>query len=198
VLFESYWPGLVLFGALALIFGFRALQSRNGRLGVAAALAAALAIAVVPLTLVVETTREALIARTRQLVRIAVPDPKIDYDALTAMTTAEANLLVGKNPDAVADGREQLLDTARRAERQYRVEHHGIRRVEARRIEPNHGQSFLRLTTALSRSGGAGLTVGLSTEWLIDWRRDEDQNWRITRITLLTIAGRRASADQLP
>lgn len=199
MLFETYWPGLALLGALGLIVGYRALQRRSGRMGLTALLLAASGAALVPLTMLVTTPRESMIEHTRTLVAVAVPP--LDEPGLTALLVEQVELRVAGEAEPAAAGREALIAMADRARRKYRVADASIHRVEAAELEPGRGQSFLRLRTTLADAGAgiaAGMAIGFPTEWLIDWAADGDGHWRVTGLTLVTLAGRAAGAGDLP
>jgi len=199
VLFENYWPGLVLFGTLAIVIGFRALQLRSRRAGAAAALLAVSAGAIVPLTYAVTTTREALIDRTRTLVETVMPP--LATDELTQLLTEDAIVGIASAPDdPVASGRDELVNMAQRAHRRYEFENWSYSRLEARAIDADRGQSFLRLGTNLVMSDGvaAGTAFPVTSEWLIHWTRTKDGPWHVSRVECVKIAGRDPGRGELP
>jgi hypothetical protein len=199
VLFENYWPGLVLFGMLALVIGFRALRLRSRRMGAAAALLAIWAAAIVPLTFAVTTTREMLIQQTRDLVVIVMP-PLADQQ-LAPMLTEDVQIGIISEPnDPIATGRDEIVAMANRAQTRYAIEHWSFGRVEARATDPARGESFLRLNTNLSMGQGiaGGTSFPVSSEWLIQWERAKDGRWCVSKVQCVKIAGRNPSRGELP
>ena len=197
-LFESYWPAAALCAGLALVLGFHALRRRSRGLGVAAVVLVLAAATVPVVARSIVTSRERLMARTADLAKAAIGP--LDADQLAAMLDERVVFEVPRGNPAF-EGRDQVIDLARRADRRYRFETWSVGGLDAAKLNNTTGQSVARLSTRLvAKGGGDGLLGGeysVPTDWLIEWS-NRSGDWRVTRIALTKIAGQDASAGQLP
>ena len=170
---------LVLLVALCAAAGFTLMvaiardQRRAGATIAALLLLAAAGVFV--LSALVQTPREALAARTRTLIAAlaTVDTPALD-DLLAdnaVMRYAFARGGIGK--DAIITHVQRYLGA------DYALASHSVREMQATLDGPRVGRTQVRVR-AISRAGPR-----LTSWWLLDWTRGDDQAWRVTQITPL-------------
>lgn len=182
-LFENPWPLVVALLAAAVVL--RVVSTRRetpwrGRLGWAALGAVLLAGGVYLSTAIVETDRERLIDRTRQLVAATAP---IDAGALDGLI-ARGAVVAGPDgsPWVVYD---DIRDELEAAVQRHGGFDHAIRGLAAEAVNKARGRSLLSLSTTTGDLG-----VPIRTRWLITWRREGDGRWRVMEIRWLEFRGR--------
>lgn len=150
----------------------------------------------------VETPREQLMAATFELADAAIGP--FDADRLGAILTEDATFEVPRgNP--VFDGRQAILDLAKRADQRYTFERWSLSGVDAAETAPGVGESVTGLSARMSTKGGgnaadsifSGSDFGVPSRWLIEWRR-EGGRWLVSTIVMVKLAGVDATAAQLP
>ncbi len=185
LLFENFWPGLLVFTVIALMFCFYGLKS-GSKNQLITALILLLAAGVFPtLSIAVTTSREHLIALTARLADATVPPQ--DLDQLHQMF--DENIALHVMGSAVFTNRKDLLEAATRVEAAYRFGEHAILSIDAVQIDDARAQSYLQLRTPIEGTGSSDFGAPTSA-WLIDWRRpNPDTEWTISSIMWLKIMG---------
>lgn len=178
-----------LLGAIALVVVGCSLwwtlrASGRGRVGVVAAASAMVLAGVLMVTAaVVETAREAMSRRTRDLVRAAVTG---DGVVMREILAEDARVRAGERFRWVgrieASGREEI---ASRVEREVsgalRPEGWGVLKLQAKRDGGNVGRTQVQVRVD---AGGP-----LFSWWRLDWRLEEDGAWRVMGIEPLFVGG---------
>lgn len=167
--------------ALAAFFGFRA-QGQTSRGSLIAGAAIILAGALLLVSRLVTTPREHMQQRTRDLVRAVA---EVDIPALNGLLAPDARLIADRfRVVAGMDGasREQIIagvqDTIGR---QHRVEDWAVLKLQATQDGPAVGRTQTQVRV---NSGGINFSW-----WKIDWRLQEDGQWRAVGIEPLFISG---------
>lgn len=201
--FENFWPGLVVFVALAVVLALSGLTRHSRPMLIGALVFALLAGANAALAFGVTTVRERSIDLTRQIIAAAIrpPDGALDVEALAALVDPNVRLEVPAGRLVIAR-RRALVDKVRAANDKYRVEAWKILQLDAMPIGEHAGKAYVMLNTQIRMTGaGAGLFAGggqaVPSQWLIEWHRRPD-GWCARRIVLSRVAGASASAGQLP
>jgi hypothetical protein len=76
----------------------------------------------------------------------------------------------------------------------YRIERNRVSQLDAYTTGTDTATVHLSCSTELSSDGGFGPTP---SRWVIEVERDEEQTWRIARIVLISVAGRKADSGVL-
>ncbi len=167
--------------ALAAFFGFRA-QGQTSRGSLITGAAIILAGALLLVSRLVTTPREHMQQRTRDLVRAVA---EVDIPALNGLLAPDARLIADRfRVVAGMDGasREQIIagvqDTIGR---QHRVEDWAVLKLQATQDGPAVGRTQTQVRV---NSGGINFSW-----WKIDWRLQEDGQWRAVGIEPLFISG---------
>lgn len=184
-LLESPWLVCIalLTVAVALwLVGWRRAQRRPV---IAGAIAAVLAGIVLLIAALVETDRERMARRTRELVRAAVTPVNLDTFRET----------LSENASFFGRDREQIVSTLERSAGRWRVRQAYITRLETHQDDESHGQTYFSVITPLDTSFGGG---SAQTRWLLSWTKEPDGQWRVTRIKWLTLNDRDARESDLP
>ncbi|MEM7622009.1 MAG: hypothetical protein AAF235_02260 [Planctomycetota bacterium] len=187
LLFES--PLLLAIAAVVIgLVAMFALVSRGKRKAALVVLACGLASGGGSFVLggAVETERERLDARTRELVAVTVAS---EIDRLGEMLTEDARVDVpqvsrAEIPLGTLLGEGYLAAQLARAAG---VRDHGIREVQAHADGPNVARTQVSLWVQPGDGGRTG------SWWLMDWQRGGDGVWRARRITCLWLQGFGAS-----
>lgn len=167
--------------ALAAFFGFRA-QGQSSRGSLIAGIALVLAGALFLLSRMVTTPREKMATQTRELVRAAA---EVDIPALNELMVPDARLITGRfRVIAGMDGasREQIIaGVEERIGGRYRVDEWAVLKLQATQDGPAVGRTQTQV-----RVNAGGLNFSW---WKIDWRLQEDGQWRVVGIEPLFISG---------
>lgn len=169
--------------ALAAFFGFRA-QGQASRGMLIAGIAILLAGALFLLSRFVTTPRETMATQTRELVRAVA---EVDTSALRELIAPDARLIAGRfRVVAGMDGasREQIIagvqDTIGR---QHRIDDWAVLKLQATQDGPAVGRTQTQVRVNAPPTG-----LNFSW-WKIDWRLQEDGQWRVVGIEPLFISG---------
>jgi len=201
--FENFWPGLVVFAAVAVMLALTGAPRRSRPMLVAAVVFALLAGANVALAFAVTTIRERSIDLTEQLITASIrpPDGRLNVDGLESLLDPNVHLEVPAG-HVVVDRRKALIDKVRAANNKYRIDDWKILQLDAMPTGESAGKAYLMLTTSIHMTGGgsgmfAGQAQAVPSQWLIEWRQ-RPAGWCARRIVLSKVAGSTANAGQLP
>lgn len=181
-LFENPWPLVIVLIVLAVVLRLMATRSRRPRgyrFNYAALGALLAALGVYLLTVFVETDRERLVDRTRQLVAATAPLDTAAIDALIArgaVVTGPA----GETWVLYDDIRPEL----ERAVGRHGIARHALRSLAADVVSSVRGRSLLSLSTTTDDLG-----LPIRTQWLITWRKEGDGTWRVIELQWLEFQG---------
>jgi len=131
----------------------------------------------------VQTRREALLDRTRELVDATA---RADLDRLEPLLTPNATIEVPQVPRVGTIDADVILDPGyleSQLEQRQGVDTYGIRELQATIDGPNVARSQVAVWI-LPRTGNR-----TGTWWLIDWQQGPDGAWRARRIESLWIQG---------
>lgn len=183
LVFESPTLLIVALGAVALaaFFGFRA-QGQTSRGSLIAGMAIVLSGALLLVSRLVTTPREHMQQRTRELVRAVA---EVNIPALNGLLAPDARLIADRfRVVAGMDGadREQIIaGVEERIGGRYRVEDWAVLKLQATQDGPAVGRTQTQV-----RVNAGGLNFSW---WKIDWRLQEDGQWRVVGIEPLFISG---------
>jgi hypothetical protein len=184
-IFESPW--LVCIALLTTAVALTLVGYRRAQRGpvLAGAVAAGLAVLVVVIASLVTTGRERMLDRTRKLVQAAIVP--VNLDAFGE--------ILSRDVEFFGRGYDQILATLDRSTDRWRVRQAYITRLAVHQDSETRGQTYLSVVTRLDTSLGGG---SAQTRWLLHWRRESDDRWRISRIEWLTLNDRDAREGDLP
>ncbi len=184
---ESPAPAAVLAVLAALIAGYVLLRLGRARAGLIVVLVLlALAGGVVALASFVETSRETVMEQSRAFVDAAATGRRRD---VADLLSADAGLGVAERPGEL--GRDAVLGLVDRVGAQDLLVSHSINEVRAGRVIRGELATQVQVT-ASARGGGAW-----PTWWQLDWTRTDAGDWRLSRITWLTLGPTRPSLGAL-
>lgn len=164
-------------------------RSEKGKLGALVAGGIVLAAAgVVAAGMAVETPRERVQSRTRALVEAT---GRTDASTVALVLDDEVDLLMG-GQRVPGVGREVILGTIERLEGRFALEEASAITLQA----AIDGETRAR-TQVQVRAKPEGGAPSLSW-WLLNWAKDADGAWRVTRIDCLLFNGRRPSPGWMP
>lgn len=170
---------LVVVG-IATVFTLRA--SGKDRIGVVIGGAMVVAAGALLVTAaMVETARERMSRRTRELVRATAT---VDVEALRELLAADARLVGDRVPlvrGLDARSRDEILSLVQTHIGGERVDDWAVLKMQAKRDGPNAGRTQTQVRVD---AGGPNFSW-----WRIDWRMDEDGEWRVIGIEPLFIGG---------
>jgi hypothetical protein len=165
---------------LAAVFTLRA--SGKGRLGlVIGGVMVICAGGLLVTAAMVETARERMSRRTRELVRATAT---VDVNALRGLLAPDARLVgdrIALARGLDADSREEILSLVQTHIGGERVDDWAVLKMQAKRDGPNTGRTQTQVRVDI---GGPNFSW-----WRIDWRLDEDGEWRVIGIEPLFIGG---------
>lgn len=136
----------------------------------------------------VETPRERVRALTRTLVEAT---GRADRDAVAALLDEQVDLLMGGRRVG-GDGRAMLLGALERLDGRYALEEVVVLETQASLDADRRArtQTHIRATPF---GGGPSLSW-----WLLNWRLDAQNEWKVTRIDGLLINGREPGPSWMP
>ena len=131
----------------------------------------------------VETPREKMSRRTRELVRAAVT---ADVGTMREILAVDARVRAGERFRWVgrieANGRDEIISRVEREiGKELRIENWAVLKLEAKRDGPNVGRTQTQVRVDI---GGP-----VFSWWRLDWRQDEDGEWRVIGIEPLFLGG---------
>jgi len=180
LLLERPWPVVIALGWAAAVLAVAAYRRLSRRLAWAAIAAILLALTVGLLAWLVETDRESLIERTRQLVAHTTP---LDVQKVNACFDSHASL-IGPGGEVWLTHDTMLLSLKSAAKRRA-LHQQNIRRLAAEILNADRGRTELALTTWVGEQG----EFPIPTTWLLTWQRGTDGQWRIVTIQWLLMRG---------
>jgi len=178
---ENPWPlgiGLILIGVALFLLAV----NRDERRALHGAIAAiALAVIILAIGHLVETTAESAAGATREFVRAAEEGRIHD---MIATLDPDATLHLGRpgNPGQPIDELERDIRTL---ESSNRIVSNKINALEFGSDEADTAiTSFTCMTTTEASYGP------VQSSWMLEWRKDAGGTWRIRRVTAIKLAGR--------
>jgi hypothetical protein len=178
LLFESPWPIVAVLVVVAVGLGIAGTRRANGRLQLAGAALVVLACGAWLLAWAVTTDREAVMARTEQLVQATAPLAMGEVRRLVA----EDAIITGPNGEVWYDW-SVAQDQLQRTLTTWPVTDQTIRGL-AVEVQGDAARSALDLRTTLEAAG-----LPMPSTWLLTWRRTSDGGWQATEIRWLTLQG---------
>lgn len=178
-LLENPIPGVILLVVLAIALFF--LLNARGRIRTAAITSGVLLVlagALFGLASLVETDREAIAARTRDLVSAvaAADQPAMERILAPDLSVRATRVPRGAARDEVIATVESVLGGT------YRVSEHEILDLQAALYGPRVGRTQTRVRVT-SEFGS------IPSWWRVDWQLHDDNEWRANRIEALWIPG---------
>lgn len=183
LLFESPTPAIIalVVAGLAAFFALRA-RGQAGRGALVGGGLAFVAAGLVAMASLVVTPREAMSTRTRELVRAVAT---VDVAKLRELLAPDARMINDRFPlvrDIDASSRDEILTRVEEnLGRNQQVQDWSILKMQAKRDGPNAGRTQTQVRVDV---GGPNFSW-----WRIDWRLDEDGQWRVIGIEPLFISG---------
>ncbi|MFG0331283.1 MAG: hypothetical protein ACF8PN_15455 [Phycisphaerales bacterium] len=165
---ENPWPlaiGLALVGFGVYRWGL----TRGSRTRISGAIIFLAAVALLPLARFIESSREQLIRVTRSLVDAAVNG---DSDQFGAFLSDQVEITFGR--DEIPGGRGELL--ALMVVIPSVIESNRIREIDAGVGENGIGE------VAFAQTTGTRFGRPVPNEWRIRWRRDANNDWRVSEL----------------
>ena len=187
---DNPWPlGIVLavLAAGTLIHALR--EGLPSRLRIAAALAIASG-AVFVIEAFVTTPSEHAARVTRAFIDAAEAG---DVTTAVGLLADDASMSFG-DPRAPGIGHDALLGIIDQLAGRYRVATNRITRFEPGEIGPDEGEVQFGCLTELERGADFGPTP---SAWIVRVHRDDDEVWRIRRLTMESVAGRRGESGMV-
>lgn len=184
LLLEQPWAAALALGLGGLLAAWILNQRARARAGLALGAAMLLAGATIAVIgALVTTTREALIARTRELIALTA---RADTRALDGLLAGDVTFRLFTTDRRYI--REELLGLVRRYPGElYPVESYREEQAAASLDGPNAARTQVRVVTRSAAATLYDLPVG--SWWRIAWRREPDGAWRVTQIECLRIDG---------
>lgn len=180
-LLEDPWPAVVVLGCVAFALLVTGMRRNRGAWHVAAGVAALAAGGVYVLAATVQTDRERVEQRTRELVAATAP---LDAPTLRQLIDDQATVtLPGGEPLRLAG---VLSDELISAVDRFAVESQSIRGLHVEAPQPGAATARLDVRTVL----GGDVHYPVRTEWLITWRRGDDGRWRVAAVQWLEFQNR--------
>lgn len=183
LLFESPTPAIIalVVAGLAAFFAMRA-RGQAGRGALVGGGLALVAAGLVAMASLVVTPREAMSTRTRELVRAVAT---VDVATLRELLAPDARMINDRFPllrDIDASSRDEILaNVQEHLGREHAVQDWAILKMQAKRDGPNAGRTQTQVRVD---AGGPNFSW-----WRIDWRLEEDGQWRVIGIEPLFIGG---------
>ena len=197
LLLEDPRPLVVALAVAALVLAIVARRVRDRpslvrRFWWAAGGALVLAAGVYLLASAVTTTRERLLIQTRQMISLAAPLDTQRFAQLQQLFDPAGECC---GPDlhhwlSMAE----VLALVRDRSASYDIREHKVTALAAEARSSREGRAIVSVQTAGNLPDGL---TSVPSEWLIDWSRDDDGRWRISRLTCLSIHGRRELAQEI-
>lgn len=180
-LLESPWAlaaTLALIGVVLFVHGARRL---NRRVVIVAGVSMLLGIGVVVLATFVTTTRELLIARTREMIAATAP---LDLPRLRGFVASGAQL-VGPDGSPWLDA-EEIFRELESATHRFSIVAQDAGRLTAETPAPTLGRTSLHVRTTF---GGRPPSAPIATDWVFTWEKQTDGRWRVTRLQWMLLQG---------
>lgn len=184
-LFENPFP--ICACLLAFSIGMLVAARRSGaqRAMKAGLTGGGLMLLVFVVAMLTRTPRERILLRNIQLVRSV--EKKFSEQGLQDV--------LGTNARLYDLGRPAVANLAGKLIREYGLSDHQILGMEAVEDAPGAGRSELNLLTHLTYKG---VKMYVRTGWLIHWKLDADDQWRIGLIEWTDLNGQKPDRSQLP
>jgi len=194
LLLEMFWPGAVVLGVAALMLGWSALRTGCPKRFIPAGICAVLAGGNVLTATLIETPREALRQRDRDLVGAFV---RMDRPALADLLAERVRFEIKGDPVADLNTRDALLAESDDVARRYRITEWGLRRNEAAEVD-GRWRTFMMVQATIRMTGDgafAGSDMLSVSTWELTWRQAADGVWRLGRVNWLSLNGRTPPRD---
>jgi hypothetical protein len=176
LLFYAAWWMLAVVaagGIFALIAGFRRLDKKLQRLGIALVLIAGI---VATLRLVFPTDREKMEKRSRQLVQA------IDHQDWNALRTLlDPDTVVGFKSHVIGSGRDGIVAAVKE-----NVDRYNVKSVTVIGIESEQTETLITVPLVVYSIQDATQGRPMTSTWQLDYQQSGDQ-WILEKITLLRI-----------
>jgi hypothetical protein len=196
--FENPWPIASVAGVIGLVLLIAAVRQRSRLMGFVGLDVIGLAVVVVVLASMVDSTREKLIERTKALAHAAAP--QLDTEALDELFAPSVAFYVGP-ADRIHENVREVLELADRAHRRYTFKSMTVQSVDARRTAEQTAESFLSVSTTLAGQDDSVMAMfgegAFQTGWLFHWKQ-HDGRWKVHRITWMQFRGQEPAASLLP
>lgn len=179
-LFENPWPPIIALITIAVVLRLISTRSRQPRLTYAAIGVLLLAVGLYLLAMFIVTDRERLMDRTEQLVAATAP---LDSSAIDALI-ARGAIVTGPDGEPWVEY-DAIQPELHRAVDRHGVAEHAIRGLTAEVTTKVRGRTLLSLSTTTSDLG-----LPIRTQWLITWRKEADNQWRVIELRWLEFQGR--------
>jgi len=186
LLLENEW----LLGSVLILAGLivaAVLTARGRKVGL---IVAALGVIAILLATVVHTGREQVLTRTRAVSEIIMP-PIRDMDAFRDALAPSVIFTIPHVPDFSYD-REEIIALAGRVSERYTTEVFARTALKAHMVEPGHGRTYIAIWMLFDEVGQ------VKTNWVLDWRRGDDGEYRISRIEWLGLNNNEPRPSVLP
>jgi hypothetical protein len=175
LLFENPWALVISLGVVGVAMYM--IGAQRGQTRVRRASIVLFALAVIPpvLSAYVETDREAILRRTHEFMGSA--RHPMNSDTMTEMLSDFATFDERFDAEALRG----MIDKAGRV---VRIDSYRVTNTMARIDNPRLGSTY---AAGVGRLSFLGRPSPFKTQFILKWRKDDDQEWRITEIVQLEI-----------
>jgi len=184
-LFENPWPGTLGLGLVGVLLLWRALTGGRQRLLAIGAIALALAAGNLLLAMAVTTSGEQAKETVKRLVSAAV-----DADIAAASSLFEPEAIINfDRPENPSLGRSTIDRGLESLAGRNRVESNSTTLLKGFSLDDETGLVHLACWTRTASS-----MANIPSQWVFRVRRQPDGAWQISRVTCVSIAGRKVGS----
>ncbi len=180
-LFEAPGTLATMFALVGLVLFIQGTRRLNRRVVIAAGVSVALAGGVVLLAFWITTTREMLIAQTREMIAATAP---LDLSRLRRYVAPGAQLLGPDGSPWLSS--DEIFNELASATQRFSIVAQDARRLQAETSTPNIGRTSAHIRTTF---GGQSSSSPVVTDWIFTWEMQPDGLWRITQFQWMLLQG---------
>ncbi|MAE62568.1 MAG: hypothetical protein CMJ49_14570 [Planctomycetaceae bacterium] len=191
LLLENPWPLAIILIALGIALGLSALRNERPRLLIAGGAIALFGIVILVTATLIDTPREIMHRRTKQLVAAALPNAAIPE--IKALLTDDMRLT--STDGTVNLTRDQVLTNIQDATQDYNVVSHNVTKIKTESTAPDRGRSYASIFVQVEfTSGTFPARVGI----VMEWEKQPDGVWRVDQIPWVKVERNELTNSMLP